>query len=415
MGLRVQRVTCRAFLVLTVTLYAIGTAIAVVVMGSLLRLQMGELQANVSNDSEKRFLDDCMRDYENLNPSDATYKAEYTKCIEELRNDESLKRLPHIRLTVDDRVCDPVDLCSGGDPGQCGDTGAPRTEGYQPGDVTKCYLLIDNAKAEQDAFKKAELLDRVAAECTSKARWEDHEKKVKLAYCFWKHLQTGVCTNNMRTNCPIGASSCCPIAQNDPLTVAQTYRPDQYICQKSPIVGLYCQHKDYRVPVNKSIQPEGPLCTQVTCPSFGWCRDLADIPGQCLGEACKDYSRALDFLIVCIVFVGLGLVFDFIDLILLIRWPMAVKQKSGANAVSACLKLLAYLLCAAGGVQDFTHELVEQSCFNVQGNELAQSAKDGVKLFQMVTLLTIVGSLVLAPMSAMWGGQLVGLPYARVH
>ena len=28
---------------------------------------------------------------------------------------------------------------------------------------------------------------------------------------------------------------------------------------------LQWQHKDYRVPVNKSIQPEGPLCTQAQC------------------------------------------------------------------------------------------------------------------------------------------------------
>lgn len=410
----VRKVTCRALLVLTVTLYVLGTAIASLVVGTFLRLEMGKLQANVAGDPEKKFLDECMRDFESLSPEDSNYRSAYTKCIDELSKDESLKRLPHIRLTVDDRVCDPADLCSGGDPGQCNDIGTPRTQDYKAGDVTECYNLIDNAKAEQDAFKKAGLLDRVAAECTNKDKWTDYANSVKLAYCFWKHLQFGVCTNLMRTNCPAD-SSCCPVAQNDPLGNVLNYRSDQYVCQKSPIHGLYCQHRDYRVPVNISIEPQGALCTQVTCPSFAWCRDLADIPGQCLGDACKDYSRAVDFLILSMVCGGLGLVCDLADLVILLRWPTSAKRKSITNAVGACFKLLAYLLCSAGGTTDFTKELVEMQCHNAEGNKLADSAKDGVELFQMITLLTIAGSLAMAPMSMRWGGQLVGLPYARVH
>lgn len=72
------------------------------------------------------------------------------------------------------------------------------------------------------------------------------------------------------------------------------------------------------------------------------------------------------------------------------------------------------MLCIAGGVNDFLHDLVDMQCFNGDGNELAKTAKDGVGLYEMVTVLTVVGSLVLAPMSMKWGGQLVGLPYARV-
>jgi hypothetical protein len=257
------------------------------VLGILLRLQMDNFQDNMENDPEKLFVDNCMRDFEALSPEDATYTSQYSKCIKELSNDQSLKRLPHIRLAVDERVCDPVDLCSGGDPGQCDDKGVPRMPGFSAGEVTKCYSLIDNAKAEQDAFQKAALLDRVATECTSKERWKDHKNEVKLRYCFWKHLQFGVCTNDMRTNCPED-SSCCPVAQNDPLGNKLEIRPDQYICQKSPIVGLYCQHKDYRVPVaNVTTDPQGGLCTKVTCPNFAWCRELADVPGECLGEACQ--------------------------------------------------------------------------------------------------------------------------------
>lgn len=131
--------------------------------------------------------------------------------------------------------------------------------------------------------------------------------------------------------------------------------------------------------------------------------------------SCKDYNHALHFLIVCIVCVGLGFIFDCVDVVLLLRWPLKSKVKATANGISACLKVLAYVLCSAGGAKDFTRELVDMKCFNAEGNELAGSAKDGVGLFEMATLLSVAGSVALAPASMQWGGQLVGLPYARVH
>jgi len=408
---RLAKKICRIVWVFSIiVLFAV--TIGSVVLGALLRMQLVKLQGNMENDPEKRFIDECMRDFESLSTDDPTYRSEFSRCIKELTNDESLKRLPHIRLTVDERVCDPVDLCSGGDPGQCEDVGTPREANYKAGDVMQCYQLIIRAKAEQDAYKKAQLLDDIASQCTSSERWKNHANTVSLLYCFWKHLQFGVCSNNMRTNCP-SDSSCCPISQSDPLN-ALAYRPDQYLCRKSPIVGLYCMQRDYRVPVNISIEPRGELCTTETCPSFAWCRDFADVPGLCLGEACKDYTRAANFLIVCIVCAALGLVFDIAVIVLLLRWPVQIKLKSTANALSACLKVLAFALCSAGGAKDFTRELVAKSCYNAEGNVLALSAKDGVDLFEMVTLLTIAGSLALAPMAMQWGGPLTALPYARV-
>merc|ERR1719454_2784452 len=127
-----KKVTCRAVLVLTVTLYTIGSAVTSVVLGTLLRLKMNNLMANNENDPEKVYIDECMRDFENLNAEDASYRSEYSSCIKKLAKDESLKRLPHVRLAVDQRVCDPADLCSGGDPGQCEDQGAPRSANYKP-------------------------------------------------------------------------------------------------------------------------------------------------------------------------------------------------------------------------------------------------------------------------------------------
>lgn len=167
--------------------------------------------------------------------------------------------------------------------------------------------------------------------------------------------------------------------------------------------------------MNATIEPEAPLCTQVTCPNFEWCRDFADIPGLCLGDPCKDYRHARDFLIVCIACAGLGFLMDCADLVMLLRWPQAAKQKATANVASACVKLSAYMLLSACGAADFMDELVGKRCFNAEGHELAESAKDGVYLFGMALLLTSAGSLALSPLSMQWGGKLVGLPYARVN
>jgi len=193
-----------------------------------------------------------------LKPGSAELRSQYSKCVKQLSEDVSLKRLPNIRATVDERVCDPVDLCEGSDPGQCADKGTPRTGGFSPGDVTKCYSLIDEAKAATAAkgkagpdekaikdarFKEAALLDRVKAECVNQERWKDHVHQVKLVYCMWKHEKNGACTNNLQTNCPTDGS-CCPDAQReasdaDSSADAQLKnRPKQYVCQKSPVVGF---------------------------------------------------------------------------------------------------------------------------------------------------------------------------------
>jgi len=92
-----------------------------------------------------------------------------------------------------------------------------------------------------------------------------------------------------------------------------------------------------------------------------------------------------------------------------------VKGKSLLNVISACLKLLGVLTCLAGGVKSFSETLVEQQCFNADGTELVDSIKDGVVRYMIGVASSAAGSLTLAPMSMMWGGRLIGLPYARVN
>lgn len=418
--------TKRAGCVLCLTALVCLSALLSVIWGIVMWVRLGNLQSNHVGDPEKEHLDECMRDFEGLPVDDERYKSEQRRCVDEITARADMTWLPHIRLTVDDRVCDSVDICGGGEPSDCKDKGQPFETSYEIGTVTRCYQLIDEAKAELAPRRQSELFDEVAARCTGDGVWDAYEKRVQLEYCMWKHLQVGVCTNALRTNCPADGS-CCPRAQNylepdDP--EAPPVRPDQYTCMKSPTVGLYCQQLDYRLSpanastsrTNASTAPRGALCTAASCTqNFGWCRDFADIPGECLGEACQDFRRAMSFAVACIIFAIAGLVCDALDLLFLIRVRAAAVPKSVANFAGSCLKLLAYMLCLAGGVKDFARALIDRSCFNGAGNEVATAAQQGIDAFLLCTLIASVSSLVLAPLSMYHGGQLLGLPYARVQ
>lgn len=408
--LRGRKISCRAVLVVVWTLFIVATSITSVVLSSILLIETRELHDNMMGDPEKLFVDECLRDYEHLEKTDSKYQSARTKCIKELREKITFKQLPKIRLTVDELVCDPEDLCKGDD--RCEDKGSPSSASFQPGVITACYRLIDNYKAEQKVGPKAEMLDRIVVECTKPDGWSDYGEAVRIRYCMWKHLEFGACTNKLRSNCPED-DSCCPVAQNDPLGVASY--TNQYVCRKSPIQGLFCQHIDYLVPGANTSLSSPSYCTLETCGNFDWCRDFADIPGECLSEACQDYHHAKAFLIVCLVFVSVALVCDLADTIFLFKWRDGVKAKTLLNCVSACLKLLGWLTCLGGGIKSFSEMLSEQKCFNAEGTVLVESVKEGVVNYIVLVILSGAGSLILAPMSMQWGGRLIGLPYARVH
>lgn len=427
--------TKRAGCVLCLTAAVCLSATLSVIWGVVMWVRLGNLQANHFGDPEKEYLDECMRDFEGLSMDDDQYKSEQRRCVDEISAQRQTAWLPHIRLTVDERVCDAADICSGGDPSDCKDKGTPFEVSYEMGTVTRCYDLIREAKAELAPRRQSELFDQVTAECTGDGVWDDYEKHVQLKYCMWKHLQVGVCTNALRTNCPTD-DSCCPTAQNylepdDP--EAPPVRPNQFVCMKSPTVGLYCQQADYRVaapavafnasaalPSGSNASAPSPvrgaLCTAASCTqNFGWCRDFADIPGDCLGEACQEFTRAMNFAVACVAFAIAGLLCDAADVLILIRWRAAAVPKSAANFAGSCLKALAYLFCLAGGVKDFARIAIESSCYNAAGNEVADAAQQGIDAFLLCTLVASVGSLLLSPLSMYHGGQLIGLPYARVQ
>mmetsp|Transcript_5986 Transcript_5986/g.10267 ORF Transcript_5986/g.10267 Transcript_5986/m.10267 type:complete len:414 (+) Transcript_5986:62-1303(+) len=393
---------CIVFFLLSFTLL---TAAIAGVWSVVLFIHLDGLKTNMVGDPEKEFLDDCMRDFEHLAQDDPVYLTQRENCISDLESDEGLKYLPQIRLTVDERICDIADLCEDGDPGQCEDRGSPGTSDFQAGTVRQCYEQISAAKAERNETRRTLLLQQAQTDCIDASRWDNYEHQTQLAYCMWKQREYGVCTNSLSAtlNCPED-TSCCPVAQNRLIT--PNARPDKYQCAKSPLVGLYCQHVNYTV----LDVPEQP-CTSVTCSTFDWCRDFIDVSDQCITEPCEQYRRARNYAIPCIVFAGIAILLDFTDIVILCCYNRAAGMKAAVDVTSACVKLIAVLLCVIGGIQDFTNGLVNRGCYVPDGTNLAETTRRDMRSFMTSSIFSMLGSLCLSPLSASWGGKLVDLPF----
>jgi hypothetical protein len=374
-----------------------------------LYIGLSDLVLNSVGDPEREQVDECMRDFEGKRDGNE-YLEEKKKCIAKFDGEDNLKILPRIRLLVDERICDVDALCDDDDPSPCRDSGNPADpKSFQPGNVTQCYHLIDQTKFEKDLKKKDLINEQVRKRCTGDNVWSKYENEVQLKYCMWKHQASGVCTNSLRTTCP-SEGTCCPEAQNDPIS-GDNSRKDQYQCMKSPVVGLYCQHVKYTVIGVKPSQ----LCTDVTCSTFAWCRDFADIPNLCLGEACKDYQQVKVVAAICIGLVAIALILDIVDVCFFCKCQTSQTTKTLLNLFASCIKLFTYLLCIAGGVSEFMDTVIEKQCYNDDGVTMINEVSDSLRDFLLTTILSCFGSLFLAPFSIWWGGKLSGVPYARIR
>lgn len=402
----------RASCVMALSLLTLGASAADMAIAIMLRVRLQDMQGNMVGDPERRLVDECMRDFEGLPLESEIYQTNKRSCIEKLNEDDSLRRLPVIRLTVDERVCSPQYLCAGA-PSECRDTGEPLDADYKPGAVSQCYELIRESKAARNLSRRTWVLAEVETRCMGSGSWLDYDNHVLLRYCMWKHQFTGLCMNSQRTNCPQD-SSCCPVAENyrGGGTGQRLVRPNQYECKKSPLVGLFCQHIDYRVEGSGNLS-DRPFCTEDTCDSFAWCRDMADIPDLCIGESCRLYERSLDLAVVIVVWVSSAMTLDIAYIIMLLRCPEAPRWKCRANFAAACFKLLVWGFCVAGGVKDFVDAALRNACFNTAGMESVSQASIYVDVLRILSLVTLAGSVLLSPLSMRYGNQLVGLPYAR--
>jgi hypothetical protein len=177
-----------------------------------------------------------------------------------------------------------------------------------------------------------------------------------------------------------------------------------YLCSISPVVGLFCQHGDDNC----------ELCSGSGCSSdFDWCRDLADISGQCLTEACKHHKLVLGMTLAAFVLVGVSVFLDFGDLVCYFVAPDAVMLKSGINALSVILKFASIAGVLGTETVKFTMDLGLNHCYVGATTDAIARAVMYLVGFLASGGFSAVAGLVLAPVSAFWGGKLVGVPYVK--
>ncbi|CAK0839292.1 unnamed protein product [Prorocentrum cordatum] len=367
----------------------------------MIQMHLQDMRLNMVGDAEKVFLDTCLRDFEGVSTLDPRYRSKRRKCVQEFHDSPRHHWLPMVRQLVDQGVCDPGDLCDSGDPGQCAD------------EVAACYALVDSSRHPSKTVAEAASLESQFVEtCRRAGRWDGYEHEVQLEYCMWKHMSAaGICTNTVRTTCPED-DSCCPLPQSyvDEAGESVPSGPRVFHCQRSPVLGIFCQHSDYAAPPPGS----GP-CTQMSCPgSFQWCTDLADLSGQCLGTPCQEYHRSLAYAALLVASAALGLLLDLADAAAWACRPRAALPKAAAGFLAAAAKLTGLALLLASGIGDLVDAVVAKGCFNPAGARMLDEDLRGLlAAFGLACGSAGAASLAAAPLSALWVGHFSELPYAR--
>lgn len=171
--------------------------------------------------------------------------------------------------------------------------------------------------------------------------------------------------------------------------------PPGYICQRSPIVGLYCQDDT------------------VSCGDFLWCRDYADVLGTCRTEVCQSDKMVERITVWSYVMAGIGVLLDIVDIVIFCAAPDAVVFKSVMNMSASCTKWVAFGLIVGAGTQDFMTNLYEAQCYNREGMTMTADAGSMLVMYMFTQVVSAILSLVLAPFSAYYGGKLIGVPYVK--
>eukprot|EP00929_Paragymnodinium_shiwhaense_P011522 TRINITY_DN117349_c0_g1_i1.p1 TRINITY_DN117349_c0_g1~~TRINITY_DN117349_c0_g1_i1.p1 ORF type:complete len:246 (-),score=42.37 TRINITY_DN117349_c0_g1_i1:84-821(-) len=171
--------------------------------------------------------------------------------------------------------------------------------------------------------------------------------------------------------------------------------PPGYFCARSPIVGLYCQ--------------DGVT----NCGDHNYCRDLSDIPLTCPTDTCKEFNMVKRVSTVSYIMSCIGIFLDLIDAITICTVPDLVIFKSGVNIFSSLMKLVAFGCVIGAGTQKFLVDLKEAQCYNADGMTMVTNAEGYFWSYAVVQVLSASLSLVVAPISAYYGGKLQGVPYVK--
>lgn len=188
------------------------------------------------------------------------------------------------------------------------------------------------------------------------------------------------CSNLEQDTCWVAKPWCCPT---------------NYQCERSPVVGLYCQHG------------------AVECGSFEWCRDFADISGQCKTDVCQQdllVEKMTRYAFICS---ALGVLIDIIDVVTFCACPDAVIFKSVVNICSSCVKWVAFGVMVGSGAKEFMVYLIDARCYNTAGMQMVKAAGEQLLVYILFQVASAVLSLILAPLSAYYGGKLIGVPYVK--
>lgn len=176
--------------------------------------------------------------------------------------------------------------------------------------------------------------------------------------------------------------------------------PPGYVCQRSPTVGLYCQDGNN-------------ICGGGDSKKFAWCNDYADIPKKCKTDVCQQRDLVHSITMPTFALAGLAVMLDLVDCVIFFAAPDAVTWKSGVNLLSSCIKWIAFGLILSAGTQSFVSDLYDMQCYNRE--VMAGVQKTGQYLVSYVTtqVISALLSLILAPISAFYGGKLIGVPYVK--
>lgn len=176
--------------------------------------------------------------------------------------------------------------------------------------------------------------------------------------------------------------------------------PPGYVCERSPTVGLYCQDG-------------ANACGGSEMTKFTWCRDFADIPMMCKSTVCQDKEMVHDMTLPAFFLAGIGVQMDVIDSVIFFAAPDSVQCKAGVNLMSSLVKWLAFGVVLGAGTLDFMSDLYDNQCFNGEGMTAVQTTGELFYSFVVMEIISALLSLMLAPISAYYGGKLIGVPYVK--
>lgn len=170
--------------------------------------------------------------------------------------------------------------------------------------------------------------------------------------------------------------------------------PLGFLCQRDPIVGLKCLASN-------------------SCGDDLWCRDFADIPETCPTEVCQNHNMVKRVSSSSYIISAFGIVLDLLDGIIIWVLPDAVIFKSGVNIFSSLIKWISFGTVVGAGTQSFLADLEDAQCFNADGMSLVTNAQGMFYSYSVAQVISAIISILLAPISAYFGGKLTGNPYIK--